>query len=288
MWGLIDFDRDGAAATYTLAYENELALLPEAPEGVDQEKWELQLATLPLSALTAYQSLFDHGNIPKSLLNSTSTPSNTTSDENSTRRSILILGPTGSVGLPTLYLSLAASLPTTVLTSSHHLPFLNSLGANTTAPFNIISRDDGTYKDLPSAFTQQSFPAVDLIIDAVGGTTLQSLLTIPFLTNVIAPGGKVVTLVAPIDSLPREVSSAITENCSRCKVEVEFFIVKPNGEQMDELGKLAHVGKLAGHVDAVFPLDKGREAMEMVEGKKKGVGKVVLKVNGGPDEISEV
>ena len=60
-------------------------------------------------------------------------------------------------------------------------------------------------------------------------------------------------------------------------MEVDFFIVKPDGAQLNLLGNLARERKLVGHVDAVFPLEKGREAMEMVEGKR-GVGKVVLKV----------
>ncbi len=286
VWGLLDFDRDGAAATFAIAYENELALLPEAPSSVDARQWETQLATLPLSALTAYQSLFDHGNIsPELLTTRVSTVTQSSSDSNATRPRVLIMGPTGSVGLPSLYLSLAASLHTTVLTSTRHVEFLQSIDnaivhpSNARVSLSIITRDSPTYTDLPSSFTTHSppIPPVDLVIDTVGSSTLQSLLTSPSLSNVVRPGGKVVTIVAPIAAFGADVENQVIKNCKECNVEVKVFIVKPDGAQLSTLGKLASEGRLVGHVDAVFPLDRGRDAMEMVEGKRS-VGKIVLKV----------
>lgn len=284
VWGLLDFDRDGAAATIAIAYEDELALVPEAPNNISQEQWESQLATLPLSALTAFQSMFDHGNVSAELLTTTMpTVTQSSSDISSSRPRVLILGPTGSVGLPTLYLALAASLDTVVLTSSHHISFLDGIDRITDASssLNTIMRDDPSHVDLPTSFNSHSppIPPADVVIDTVGGQTLQDLLLSPSLSTVIRAGGKVVTLVAPVKAFGADVEKQVTENCKKCEVEVDFFIVKPNSAQLSTLGDLARQGKLVGHVDAVFPLEEGREAMEMVEGKR-GVGKVVLKVDG--------
>lgn len=204
---------------------------------------------------------------------------------------MLILGPTGSVGLPTLYLWLAANPPTTVLSSTRHIPFLESLSVNSTSTatshnipttpaqsnLTVITYDSPSYTSLPIHFTQRSLLPVDLIIDSVGPTILTSLLTSPNLSNVVKPGGKIITTVAPVNSFDAELEAKINERCKECEVEVDFFIVKPNGEQLALLGDLAREGKLKGHVDAVFGLERGREAMKMVEGKR-GIGRVVLKV----------
>ena len=53
VYGLIDFDRDGAAAQYVTLPAADLAARPRSVSHVDT-------ATLPLAALTAWQALVDH------------------------------------------------------------------------------------------------------------------------------------------------------------------------------------------------------------------------------------
>lgn len=56
MSGLINFRRDGADAEYVAARADELAPKPTTLTHV-------QAAAVPLSALTAWQALFDHGHL---------------------------------------------------------------------------------------------------------------------------------------------------------------------------------------------------------------------------------
>ena len=105
---------------------------------------------------------------------------------------------------------------------------------------------------------QHSIPPADIIIDCVGGATLASILDEqPGVA--LRKGGKVITIVEE-------------------KEGATFFIVKPNGPELEELGKLVTEGKLVGYVDGVYALAAGREAMEKVESKRGAMGKVVLKV----------
>jgi NADPH:quinone reductase-like Zn-dependent oxidoreductase len=56
VFGLLAFNRNGAAAEYALASEEELCL---KPKNLSHE----QAAAIPLSALTAWQALFEHGSL---------------------------------------------------------------------------------------------------------------------------------------------------------------------------------------------------------------------------------
>ena len=121
------------------------------------------------------------------------------------------------------------------------------------------------------------------MVDCVGGSTLSSLLltTSPPLTSIVNPGGRVITIAAPIKVYGPDVAAQITSNCTTANVEVDFFIVKPSSEELNVLGRWVREGKLIGHVhgEKVFALEDAREAMEVVEGRgKKGGGKVVIRI----------
>ena len=60
-------------------------------------------------------------------------------------------------------------------------------------------------------------------------------------------------------------------------VDSVFFVVRPDGKQLAKIGKLVEAGGLKGVVQEVFKLEKGMEAMELVESSRVR-GKVVLKV----------
>src|SRR5207253_9240988 len=56
VYALTDFSRDGAEAEYTIALPSELAPKPHSLTHV-------QAAAVPLSALTAWQALFEHAKL---------------------------------------------------------------------------------------------------------------------------------------------------------------------------------------------------------------------------------
>ena len=273
IWALLDFDRDGATAEYTIAKESELSLAPTnpTPQSTTNDDWDEQLATLPLSGLTAYQGLFTHGKLP--LPTSFPTPPH--------KKRVLILGAAGSVGLPALQLTKASEFTVVATASAASAPLLTSLLSHKSD--TLIDYTSPTYTSVAASFHDLNLPPVDLILDCIGGSTLSSLIltTSPPLTSILRPGGKVITIAAPIKAYGPDMASEITTNCTNAGVEVEFFVVKPNGRELGQLGQWVREGRLKGYVhgDKVFELEEGRDAMEVVEGRgRKGGGKVVVRV----------
>ncbi|OAL40586.1 hypothetical protein AYO20_00322 [Fonsecaea nubica] len=236
------------------------------------KRWEEQLVTLPLSALTAYQALFKHGRLPLSSPGPSPPPT-------ALRKRVLILGSAGSVGLPTLQLAKASGFPVIATCSSASTPLIMSLIDKTTD--TLVDYTSETYTSLSAAFVSQTLPPVDLVVDCIGGDTLSTLLltSTPALNTIINPGGRVVTIVAPVKIYGPETAKAIQGNCSGAGVDVDFFVVRPSGEELDVLAQWVTAGKLKGYVLEVFDLDHGRAAMELVEARgRRGGGKVVLRV----------
>ncbi|KAL2424166.1 hypothetical protein ABEF95_011182 [Exophiala dermatitidis] len=285
VWGLLDFDRDGAASSFTIAYESELSLAPHPPPGVplSRDKWDEELATLPLSGLTAYQALFTHGNLPTTTLlskPSSSPPSPSPPVTPQTKR-VLITGASGSVGIPTIQLAKAAGFHTIAVCSASSRPFVQGILSSPSASscdHTIIDYRSSEYTSTPSTFQTQGLEPVDLVVDCVGGTTLQAILLRP--SSVVKPHGRIVTIVAPIHTFGPVLSAQIQQACAAAEIDaVDFFIVKPSAQDLAVLGGLVEQGRLRGQVDAVFDLEHGREAMQLVESRgRRGVGKVVLRV----------
>jgi NADPH:quinone reductase-like Zn-dependent oxidoreductase len=151
VYALTDFARDGAEAEYTLALPAELAAKP--PSLTFEEA-----AVAPLSALTAWQALFEHAGLASG-------------------QSILIHGAAGAVG--TLAVQLAHWQGAYVIgtASSANLPLIRSLGADQgidyrVTPFDAVVRE------------------VDVVLDTVGGATLKRSW------DVLKPGGMLVSIVS--------------------------------------------------------------------------------------------
>jgi NADPH:quinone reductase-like Zn-dependent oxidoreductase len=96
---------------------------------------------------------------------------------------------------------------------------------------------------------------VDLVFDTVGGPLLEHA------AEVLRPGGTIVTVA---DEPPEG-------------LDATFFIVEPNGAQLEELVQMVDRGVLRPSVDSVFPLEEARAAFErsLLPSKR---GKVVLAV----------
>ncbi|KAG9770443.1 hypothetical protein KCU88_g6607, partial [Aureobasidium melanogenum] len=289
VWGLLDFDRDGAASSLCIAFESELSLAPHPPPGVSlsRAKWDEELATLPLSGLTAYQALFTHGNLSTTTLVSkpSSAPPTLPPPPPPPPQSppvppkrVLITGASGSVGIPTIQLAKAAGFHIVATCSASSRSFIDEILTSPSCDHRIIDYTATEYTSIPSTFQTQGFKPVDLVVDCVGGTTLQSILLQP--SSVVRPHGRIITIVAPIHTFGPFLSAQMGQACTAAAVDaVDFFVVKSRAEDLAVLGNLVEQGRLRGHVDAVFDLDHGREAMELVESRgRRRVGKVVLRV----------
>jgi len=133
VFGLIDFDRDGAAAEYVTVPEANLARKPGSishPEA----------ASLSLSALTAWQALVDRANLALG-------------------EHVLVLGGAGAVGVFAVQLAAILGGQVTATDTGRNAGFVSGLGAR-----QVIVPGDG------SAVSQLS--GLDVVIDGVGGDAL--------------------------------------------------------------------------------------------------------------------
>jgi NADPH:quinone reductase-like Zn-dependent oxidoreductase len=152
VYGMLDYGRDGAEADYTIALPAELAPKPRTLDYV-------QAAAVPLSALTAWQGLFEHASLVAG-------------------QTVLIHGGAGGVGVFAVQLARWAGAHVIATASARNRDFLRELGADEFIDYTTTRFEDVVHD-------------VDLVFDLVGGDTLQRSW------QVIKPGGTLVSVVSP-------------------------------------------------------------------------------------------
>jgi NADPH:quinone reductase-like Zn-dependent oxidoreductase len=131
IYGLVGFDRPGAAAEYVTAPAADLA---PKPASVDH----LEAAAVPLGALTAWQALHQHAQLQPG-------------------QHVLVLGGAGGVGAYAVQLAALYGARVTATASARDLAFVTGLGARDVLDYS------GRFED--------HVRDVDVVIDPVGGTT---------------------------------------------------------------------------------------------------------------------
>jgi len=152
VYAMTDYGRDGAEAEFTIALPSELAPKPRTLDYV-------QAAAVPLSALTAWQALFEHASLVAG-------------------QTVLIHGAAGGVGVFAVQLAHWAGAHVIATASARNRDFLHELGANEVIDYTTTRFEDRVHD-------------VDLVFDTIGGDTLQRSW------QVIKPGGVLVTIVSP-------------------------------------------------------------------------------------------
>ncbi len=152
VYGLTDFFRDGGAAEYIAVRSVELALKPRAIG-------HAATAATPLSALTAWQALFDHARLSPS-------------------QRLLVHGASGGVGGFAIQLARWRGARVIAMTSARDADFVRQVGAHEvydyrTTPFEAVVGD------------------VDVVLDTIGGAITQRSW------SVLRPDGLLVSLVRP-------------------------------------------------------------------------------------------
>ena len=72
-------------------------------------------------------------------------------------------------------------------------------------------------------------------------------------------------------------SRKIIRMAAKKDVDYSFLFVRPDGEQLDEIGALLDAGHIHPVVDKVFPFDQAKQALEYLsQGRAKG--KVVVRM----------
>ncbi len=144
----------GTYAQYALAPTNYTALKPKTLSFSEA-------AAIPVGATTAWQGLFDHGNLQKG-------------------QRVLILGGSGGVGLFAVQFARWKGAQVISTTSTRNVDFVRSLGAETVIDYSKVRVEDEIHD-------------VDLVLDTVGGEALATVL--PTLKR----GGTLITIAGQPD-----------------------------------------------------------------------------------------
>jgi NADPH:quinone reductase-like Zn-dependent oxidoreductase len=153
VYGLADFPRDGAAAEFVAVRAVNLARKPRSIG-------HTEAASLPLSALTAWQALFVHGELVAG-------------------QSVLVHAGAGGVGSLAVQLARWRGLRVFATASARDAGFVQSLGADVVIDYRAERFEDKARE-------------VDMVFDTVGGETQERSL------RVLRKGGVLVSVVARI------------------------------------------------------------------------------------------
>ncbi len=206
--------------------------LTAGPENISHipEHWPLlEAAAFPLAATTAFKAIVEAGRL--------------TATEH-----ILIFGASGGVGSFGVLLAKSLGATVTGVASAAKQSYLEQFGA------------------LPLASTADEMvwrtQAADLILDAVGPAMD------PFIEKALAPGGRVIRIAGPPDSV-----AALNQR----GIAASFVGTEPNAARLAKVAALADAHAWKIPVDRAYPLAGIRLAHEALEGRKVQ-GKVVLQV----------
>ncbi|WP_439030827.1 alpha/beta fold hydrolase [Gordonia terrae] len=232
----------GAYAEFAVV--DEAALAP-APTSVSL----VEAASLPVAALTAWQSLVTLGHVQPG-------------------QRVLVHGGSGAVG--SLTIQLAKHLGATVVTtaSTAGAGFVRELGADKVIDY----RDQDFVAELADS-------PVDLVLDTQGGETTSRSL------EVVRPGGLVVGIAGtpdpglaeqagaplPVKLALGAMSAGLRLRARKLGVGYKFLFIEPDGTTLETLVRLVDSGTLRPVVDRVLPFHHTLDAMQQVlSGGRRG------------------
>ena len=163
-------------------------------------------------------------------------------------QTVLIHGGSGGVGSFAIQIAKARGAKVITTASTPHQDFLKQLGA-----------------DMAIDYTKQKFEDiakdVDVVLDTVGKDTLARSY------GVLKKGGFIVTIVAQPDQAQLD----------KYEIHGAAILVKPNADELVEIGRLIDAKKITPVVSQVFPLAEAAKAQEQIATRHTR-GKIVLKV----------
>lgn len=157
VYGVNDWFANGAQAEYCVVSPKVLALKPKSLN-------HAEAAVVPISALTAWQALFEKGQLER-------------------KQRVLIHGAAGGVGTFAVQLARWRGAHVTATASSGNIDFVRALGADVIIDYHKIRFED-VVCDL------------DVILDAVGGETLERSW------KVLKSTGKLITVASETEYTP--------------------------------------------------------------------------------------
>lgn len=162
---------------------------------------------------------------------------------------VLIHGGAGGVGSVAVQLAKHLGAEVVATASADSAALVRDLGAD-----QVI--------DYRAERFEQVLSDVDVVFDTVGGPAQDASF------QVLKPGGTLVSILPIADADDKK---------SKWNVDVRTFMMRPHGEQLANLGRLAASGELRPLVETTFPLDETVEALQKVE-RGGARGKTVITI----------
>lgn len=252
IYGMTSAEGNPTWAEYVAISDNEAARKPTSLGWAES-------AAVPMSALTAWQALFDQAGVVEPEL---SASGEIESGNNPIKKDppikALITGASGAVGAFLVQLGSISGLHVVAASTSktQNAEFLKSLGADEVVDYNDLITKHGEY---------------DVIIDTVGGSILESCWAL-----VTAKGSLVTIDSSSFDFVNKHQELRLSSE--KQEVNALFFIVEPSRPQLEKIAIAMDLNLLQVFVAQSFPLNQAREAYEM--GSKRTVrrGKIALRI----------
>jgi NADPH:quinone reductase-like Zn-dependent oxidoreductase len=221
IYGVTNAQFVGANAEFAVASAGMIASKPA-------RLTTLEAASVPVVAVTAWQMLFEHA-------------------RPDVGQRVLVLGGAGNVGAYAVQFAANAGFHVIGVVGSQDVDFVRSLGAS-----DVI--------DYRAADFADDVPAVEVVIDTVGGNTRDRAV------GVLRPGGILVTVVST-EFVP-----------GRSDIRSAFFYADVTTARLNEISMLLDSRTVIPQVGSVLPLKDVRTAHEMLAGAPHRRGKIVLEV----------
>ena len=238
----------GTMAEYVISNESDVSLMPSNLNF-------LESASIPLAGLTVYQSLIDIAKL-------------------SANENILIYAGSGGVGTIAIQLSKYLGANVTTTTSTNNVDMVKNLGAD-----KVID------------YTKQSFlddnVTYDVVYDTLGGQhTVDSF-------KVLKENGRVVSIAGDLDDVTAKQlglnkfirfilslkARKIKKAASRINASYRFYLMSPNGKQLNELAKLYEKESIKPVIDNTYTFEESIAAIDYLS-KGRAKGKVVVEFSG--------
>ncbi|KIW66302.1 hypothetical protein PV04_08499 [Phialophora macrospora] len=250
VYGMTSALRAGTWAEYAVVGPEEAWLKPRSLT------WA-EAAAVPLSALTAYQALFEKaGIVPPDFSNTHEVTGSRPGSGGEKKRRLLVNGGAGSVGIYAVQLASLAGLYVVAATSSRirDEEFLKRLGADEVVEYGDLIKCSWKY---------------EAIIDTVGGKGLETCWSL------VATCGTLISIdSASYDFVRRHRDSGLASG--KDAVKALFFIVQPSRTGLEQMAKALDSGLLKSFVARVMPLADARQAYEYSSNAPTKRGKIVL------------
>ena len=188
----------------------------------------VEAATIPLTVLTAWQSLVDFAGLK-------------------TGESVFVTAGSGGVGGFAIQIAKHIGARVCAAASAHNHDYLKSLGADAVINYR--------HDDIKASIQAFSADGVDLVFDCTG----REDVAINF-DYVRKNHGRVATINGLIHTVPE-----LEKNAALYNVSAKLVVVEPNGEQLTEIGKLIENGRIKALPVESFPLEQAKAALQKSE-----------------------